>query len=162
MVKAIIFDLDGTLVNSAPDIRTVLNGSLAKFGLPPVSLEKLYSILGDGAYNLVYRAVPADKKQLVKAVYDDYVPAYAAWDNSATALYEGEAEALLKVQTALAEGFKLLNDAAPTDSVVKIKALEAFAKAADGKATKIIIPSEIQGIAGLAASAKEVFKDEKA
>ena len=72
---------------------------------------------------------------------------------------EGEAEALLKVQTALAEGFKLLNDAAPTDSVVKIKALEAFAKAADGKATKIIIPSEIQGIAGLAASAKEVFKD---
>ena len=75
---------------------------------------------------------------------------------------EGEAEALLKVQTALAEGFKLLNDAAPTDSVVKIKALEAFAKAADGKATKIIIPSEIQGIAGLAASAKEVFKDEKA
>lgn len=75
---------------------------------------------------------------------------------------EGEAEALLKVQTALAEGFKLLNDAAPTESVVKIKALEAFAKAADGKATKIIIPSEIQGIAGLAASAKEVFKDEKA
>ena len=72
---------------------------------------------------------------------------------------EGEAEALLKVQTALAEGLKLLNDAAPTDSVVKIKALEAFAKAADGKATKIIIPSEIQGIAGLAASAKEVFKD---
>ncbi len=49
------------------------------------------------------------------------------------------------MQTALAEGFKLLNDAAPTDSVVKIKALEAFAKAADGKATKIIIPSEIQG-----------------
>ena len=71
----------------------------------------------------------------------------------------GEAEALPKVQTALAEGLKLLNDAAPTDSVVKIKALEAFAKAADGKATKIIIPSEIQGIAGLAASAKEVFKD---
>ena len=63
------------------------------------------------------------------------------------------------MQTALAEGLKLLNDAAPTDSVVKIKALEAFAKAADGKATKIIIPSEIQGIAGLAASAKEVFKD---
>ena len=72
---------------------------------------------------------------------------------------EAEGEALLKVQTALAEGLKLLNDAAPTDSVVKIKALEAFAKAADGKATKIIIPSEIQGIAGLAASAKEVFKD---
>ena len=72
---------------------------------------------------------------------------------------EGEADALLKVQSALAQGLKMLNEAAPTDSVVKIKALEAFAQAADGKATKIIIPSEIQGIAGLAASAKEVFKD---
>lgn len=72
---------------------------------------------------------------------------------------EGQAEAMMKVQTALAEGLKLLNEAAPTDNIVKIKALEAFAKAADGKATKIIIPSEIQGLAGLAASAKEVFKD---
>lgn len=72
---------------------------------------------------------------------------------------EGQAEAMMKVQTALAEGLKLLNEAAPSDNIVKIKALEAFAKAADGKATKIIIPSEIQGLAGLAASAKEVFKD---
>ena len=70
---------------------------------------------------------------------------------------EGEAEAIIKIQTALAESIKLLNDSNPGDAVIKIKALEAFAKAADGKATKIIIPSEIQGLAGMAASLKEVF-----
>ena len=67
---------------------------------------------------------------------------------------EGEAEAILKVQQATAEALKLLNEAAPNDQVVKIKALEAFQAVADGKATKIIIPSEIQGLAGLCASAK--------
>ena len=72
---------------------------------------------------------------------------------------EGEAEALLTVQTALANSIRLLNEAAPSDNVIKIKALQAFAAAADGKATKIIIPSEIQGLAGLAGSIKEVFKD---
>ena len=70
---------------------------------------------------------------------------------------EGEAEAILKVQRATAEALKLLNEACPNDQVVKIKALEAFQAAADGKATKIIIPSEIQGLAGLCASAKAVF-----
>ena len=70
---------------------------------------------------------------------------------------EGEAAAIMKVQTSLADSIKLLNVAAPIDSVIKIKSLEAFAKAADGKATKLIIPSEIQGLAGLAASAKEAF-----
>lgn len=72
---------------------------------------------------------------------------------------EGQAEAMMKVQTALAEGIKLLNAAAPSEGIIKLKALEAFAKAADGKATKIIIPSEIQGLAGLAATTKEFFKD---
>ena len=74
---------------------------------------------------------------------------------------EGEAEAILKVQQATAEALKLLNAASPTDQVVKLKALEAFAKAADGRATKLIIPSEIQGLAGLAASAKEIFTEEE-
>ena len=73
---------------------------------------------------------------------------------------EGEAEAILKVQQATAEALKLLTQAAPSDQVVKLKALEAFQKAADGKATKLIIPSEIQGLAGLAASAKEVFTED--
>lgn len=63
---------------------------------------------------------------------------------------EGEAEAILAVQKATAEGIRLINEAAPSDAVLKIKALEAFAAAADGQSTKIIIPSEIQGIAGLA------------
>ncbi|MEL4859705.1 stomatin-like protein [Pseudoflavonifractor phocaeensis] len=75
---------------------------------------------------------------------------------------EAEATAILQVQQATAESLKLLNQAAPSDQVVKLKALEAFTKAADGKATKLIIPSEIQGLAGLAASAKEIFVDDKA
>ena len=70
---------------------------------------------------------------------------------------EGEAEAILKVQQATAEAIKLLNEADPREAVLRIKALEAFQAAADGKATKIIIPSEIQGLAGLCASAKAVF-----
>ena len=70
---------------------------------------------------------------------------------------EGEAEATLKVQQATAEAIKLLNEADPREAVLRIKALEAFQAAADGKATKIIIPSEIQGLAGLCASAKAVF-----
>ena len=100
MVKAIIFDLDGTLLNTAKDIRHVLNASLAKFSLPPVSMEKLYSILGNGARNLVERAVPEDRKELVQAVYDDYVPAYAECDNSRTELYEGEDEVLTRLKSA--------------------------------------------------------------
>ena len=70
---------------------------------------------------------------------------------------EAEAEAILKVQQATADAIRLINDAQPGEGVIKIKALEAFQAAADGKATKIIIPSEIQGLAGLCASAKSVF-----
>jgi len=72
---------------------------------------------------------------------------------------EGEAVAILKVQEANAQGIRLLNEANPSDGILTIKSLEAFAKAADGKATKIIIPSEIQGIAGLVASIKETVTD---
>ena len=74
---------------------------------------------------------------------------------------EGEAEAIRKVQKALADSIELLNQANPNDQVVKIKALEAYEKAADGQATKIIIPSEIQGLAGLAASFKGLLENEK-
>lgn len=72
---------------------------------------------------------------------------------------EGEAAAILKVQQATADGIRMIREAGADESVLRIKSLEAFEKAADGKATKIIIPSEIQGLAGLAASAKELFKD---
>ena len=73
---------------------------------------------------------------------------------------EAEAQSIEKVQTALADSLKLLNEAAPNAQVVKLKALEAMEKVADGKATKIIIPSELQGLAGLAASAKTIFDTE--
>ena len=75
---------------------------------------------------------------------------------------EGEAEAIRKVQEATAEAIKLLNEANASDAVVKLKALEAFQAAADGKATKIIIPSEIQGLAGLCASAKALLEKDEA
>ena len=74
---------------------------------------------------------------------------------------EGQAEAILSVQRATAESIRLINEAAPSEAVIKIKALEAFAAAANGKATKIIIPSEIQGIAGLAAGIVESVKTEE-
>ena len=70
---------------------------------------------------------------------------------------QGEAEAILSVQRALADAVKLMNEANPTERVIALKSLEAFQAAADGRATKIIIPSSIQGLAGMAASVKELF-----
>ncbi len=72
---------------------------------------------------------------------------------------EGEAAAILKVQQATADGIRMIREAGADESVLRIKSLEAFEKAADGKATKIIIPSEIQGVAGLAASLKGILGD---
>ena len=73
---------------------------------------------------------------------------------------EAEAQSILKVQQAMADSMRLLNENAPNDQVIKLKALEALEKVADGKATKIIIPSEIQGLAGLAASAKMLVEND--
>ena len=72
---------------------------------------------------------------------------------------QGEAEAILSVQRALADSIKLMNEAHPSDPVIALKSLEAFQKAADGRATKIIIPSNIQGLAGMATSLKELMTD---
>ena len=74
----------------------------------------------------------------------------------------GEAEAILTVQKANADALRMLNEAAPTDRIIQLKSLEAFAKAADGRATKIIIPSELQSVAGNVAAIKEIWKDEPA
>lgn len=74
---------------------------------------------------------------------------------------QGEAEAILSVQKALADSIKMLNEAKPGEGVIAIKSLEAFQKAADGKATKIIIPSNIQAMAGLATSLKEFMSEDK-
>ena len=74
---------------------------------------------------------------------------------------EGQAEAILKIQEATAQGIKMLNEASPSEAVIALRSLESFEKAADGKATKIIVPSNIQGIAGLASSVIETVKDPK-
>ena len=74
---------------------------------------------------------------------------------------EGQAEAVLKVQSATAEGLRMIKEAGADEAVLTLKSLEAFVKAADGRATKIIIPSEIQGLAGLASSLKEIVTDKK-
>ena len=74
---------------------------------------------------------------------------------------QGEAEAILTVQKANADALRMLNEAAPSDRVIQLRSLEAFAKAADGQATKIIIPSDIQSLAGNVAAVKEIWKDEK-
>ncbi len=73
---------------------------------------------------------------------------------------EAEAQSILKVQQAMADSMRMLNENAPNDQVIKLKALEALEKVADGKATKLIIPSEIQGLAGLAASAKLLVEND--
>ena len=72
---------------------------------------------------------------------------------------EGQSEAILMINKATADGLRMIREAEADESVIKLKSLEAFAKAADGQATKIIIPSEIQGLAGLAASVKELIKE---
>ena len=74
---------------------------------------------------------------------------------------EGEAAAILEVQKALADSMRMLNEAAPNDQVIKLKALEAMQKVADGKATKLIIPSDMQNLAGTVASIKELITDAK-
>lgn len=71
---------------------------------------------------------------------------------------EGQAEAILKVQRATAEGIKMINESSPSEAVIAIRSLESLQKVADGKSTKIIIPSQIQGLAGLATSAAELFR----
>lgn len=74
---------------------------------------------------------------------------------------EGEAEAIIKVQEAIATGIRKINESNPSEAVIALKSLDAFVKAADGKATKIIVPSNLQGIAGLATSIQEVMKETK-
>ena len=74
---------------------------------------------------------------------------------------EGEAEAILKIQEATAQGIRMINEASPSEAVITLRSLESFERAADGKATKIIIPSNIQGVAGLASSVIEAVKEDK-
>ena len=101
-------------------------------------------------------AILAAEAQKAAAILDA-----EAQKESAIKKAEGEAEAILKVQNATAEGIKMLNDAAPSQGVIAVKSLEALQVVADGKSTKIIIPSEIQSLAGLAASLKGIVEEDK-
>ncbi len=92
---------------------------------------------------------------------ESQILAAEAEKESAIRVAEGEAKAILSIQEATATGIKMLNDAMPSEAVIKLRSLETFEKAADGKATKIIIPSEIQGLAGLATGISEVLTGQK-
>ena len=126
----------------------------------------------------VERHIPvADMVEVVRTLYPGYdKPLHSKVDNgdkygirlradaekqAAILRAEGQAQAILAVQKATAEAMRLLNEACPNDQVIKLKALEAMQKIADGKATKIIIPSEIQGLAGLASGLVEAVKEPK-
>ena len=98
----------------------------------------------------ILQAEAEKQSQILKAEADK---------EAAIRVAEGEAQAIRELQRATADGLKMLNDSAPTDAVLTIKSLEAFTKAADGKATKIIIPSEIQGVAGLVSALKETVTE---
>lgn len=100
MKKAVIFDLDGTLLDTSGDICKVLNGSLAAFGLPAVSRQKTLEYVGNGAKILVERALPAGKKHLLEDVYAHYAAHFAVCDNSLTCLYDGEEEVLRALKDA--------------------------------------------------------------
>jgi len=99
MYKLLIFDLDGTLLNTSLDIHAVLNESLKRFDLPELPLEKTISYVGNGAKKLVERAV-GENKALFPAVYEYYAKRFSDIPNDLTVLYEGEEEALKSFQKA--------------------------------------------------------------
>ncbi len=114
--------------------------------------KKSAILIAEGQKESKILAAEADKQAKILAA--------EAEKQAKIAAAEGEAEAILKVQTATAEGIRMINESSPTQQVLAIKSLEAMEKVADGKATKIIIPSNLQGLAGLTTTASELFKAE--
>ncbi len=127
--------------------------------------ERRESILkAEGEKNSTILVAEGQKQQVILAAEAEKASAILRAEAAKEAKIreaEGQAEAILKVQEATAQGLKMLNEAAPTDAVIALRSLESFEKAADGKATKIIVPSNIQGIAGLATSIIETVKEPK-
>lgn len=127
--------------------------------------EKREAVLrAEGEKNSTILVAEGQKQQVILAAEAEKASAILRAEAAKEAKIreaEGEAEAILKVQEATAQGIRMLNEASPTDKVLSLRSLEAFEKASDGKATKIIIPSNIQSIAGLATSISESLKDPK-
>ncbi len=127
--------------------------------------ERRESILrAEGEKNSTILVAEGQKQQMILAAEAEKESAILRAEAAKEAKIreaEGQAEAILKVQQATAQGIKMINEAYPSDAVITLRSLEAFEKAADGKATKIIIPSNLQGIAGLASSVVESIKEPK-
>ncbi len=117
MYKAVIFDLDGTLLDTSRDICKVLNHTLQTFGCPPVTLERCKEIVGDGAKKLVERALPENFGPVGEA-YDYYRAKFAACDNALTRLYDGEEDFLRGIKARAVKTAILTNK--PDDATQKV------------------------------------------
>ena len=119
--------------------------------------HSLHSVLKNGYLALLHNG--SSSNRVICGFSPRHKPQSNAEKQSAILRAQGQAEAILAVQKATAEAMQMLNDACPNDQVIKLKALEAMQKVADGKATKIIIPSEMQGLVGLANGIVEGTKE---
>lgn len=126
MIECVIFDLDGTLLNTSEEIHKLINRALDKFSLPAITYEQTVSYIGNGAKKLVERAVPSDNSQLIDDVYRYFTRIYAECANDHTSLYEGEEEFLNKIKEKGIKTAILTNKPqAATDNVYK-KFLQPF------------------------------------
>ena len=174
-LRNIIGDLDLDQCLTSRDMRTILDEATDPWGIKVNRVELKNILPPKEIQNAMEKQMKAERERreaILRAEGEKRAAILEAEGEKESAILradakkqqqileaEGQAEAILKVQKATAEGIRLINEAAPTDAVLRLKALEAFSAAADGKATKIIIPSEIQGLAGLAGGVVESLKD---
>ena len=168
-LRNIIGDLELDQCLTSRDIintqmRSILDEATDPWGIKVNRVELKNILPPKEIQNAMEKQMKAERERreaILKAEGEKRAAILEAEGEKESAILRADAEAILKVQTATAEGIRLINEASPSEAVLKIKALEAFANAANGQATKIIIPSEIQGLAGLAAGVIESVKEEK-
>lgn len=171
-------DLDGTLTSRDTintKMRSILDEATDPWGIKVNRVELKNIIPPKEIQNAMEKQMKAERERresilraegekksailLAEGEKESAILRAEAKKQSAIREAEGEAEAIIAVQTAVAEGIRRINEANPSDAYIAMKSLESLQKMADGQATKIIIPSEIQSLAGLATSCKELFKD---